>query len=248
MINKHKYHIRVLLATLAGSATCLSLFILWNFQLIKIPPPLVHYFRLIDHRLNPVFYSASQLDLLFHRQEHSLSCEAAALKMVLNFHNVSVSEADIIAKLPFDSTPRSADIWGDPDLGFVGNIDGKMGLDGYGVYWGPLAITASYWKQAKIIKNGLASDLVGYISEGRPVIIWGYLGRGRPINWTTLNGKKVYAINGEHTFVVYGYDGSADDPEGFLLMDPIYGPTYWTKTKLLRNWDAFGRMGLVVYP
>jgi 2-dehydropantoate 2-reductase len=62
------------------------------------------------------------------------------------------------------------------------------------------------------------------------------------------DGYVVAAQNCWPTFVVYGYDGPANNPKGFLLMDPIYGPIYWDKAKLLRNWDAFGRMGIVVYP
>lgn len=249
MINQtHKKHIRLLIFTLGGCLVVLGSNVLWNFQLLKLPAPVIHYLRIANFSLNQNQHSAAQLNVLFHRQEHSLSCEAAVLKMVLNYHGLDVSESEVIEKMPFDSTSRSGDVWGDPDLGFVGNIDGKMGVDGYGVHWGPLAVTAANWKQAKIIKNGLASDLVNHISEGRPVIIWGYLGRGRPMSWSTSEGKKVYAVNGEHTYVVYGHDGPADDPKGFMLMDPIYGPIYWTKAKLLRNWDAFGRMGLVVYP
>ena len=175
-------------------------------------------------------------------------CGPAVLKMVLNYHGVDVSESEVIAKLPFDPTPRSGNVWGDPQIGFVGNIDGKMMADGYGVYWGPLALTASNWKKVKIIKDGLAKDLVEHISQGRPIIVWGYIGRGRPVSWQTPEGNKIYGVNGEHTRVVYGFKGSAEDPDGFFVMDPVYGPAYWEKLKFLRNWDAFGRMGLVVYP
>ena len=248
MVNKkHGQHIILLFYTLGSSLVVLFIAVLWSLQLIKLPPSLIAYSRSLSFALSFKHQTASQLNVLFRKQEHSLSCEAAVLRMVLNYHGVEVSEDEVLEKLPFDSTRRSGNVWGEPDLGFVGDVDGKMGVDGYGVHWGPLAITAANWKQIKIIKHGLAEDLVEHISQGRPVIIWGYLGRGRPMSWLTLEGKKVYAINGEHTFVVYGYDGPADNPKGFLLMDPIYGPIYWDKSKLLRNWDAFGRMGLVVF-
>ncbi|OGN00611.1 MAG: hypothetical protein A3F98_00510 [Candidatus Yanofskybacteria bacterium RIFCSPLOWO2_12_FULL_41_8] len=188
------------------------------------------------------------LPLKFHRQEHSLSCEAATLKMVLDYHGIDVSESEVISKIPVDATVRSGDVWGDPHVGFVGNVDGKMMIDGYGVYWEPIAVVASEWKKTGIIKNGSVSDLVGHISEGRPIIIWGYLGRGRPVSWKTPDGETVRAVNGEHTRVVYGYKGSAEKPEGFFVMDPIYGPAFWETSELLRNWDAFERMGVVVYP
>lgn len=247
-LEKHKQHIRLLLLTLAGSCAVLLLAILWDFRIINLPPPLVYYLRLASSGVNSLPAADVVLPLKFHRQEHSLSCEAATLKMVLGFHGINVSESEIINKTSTDLTDRAGDVWGDPNLGFVGNIDGKMMVDGYGVHWGPLAVAASHWKKTSIIKNGLAVDLVRHIAEGRPVIIWGYLGRGLPVTWKTPEGKVIRAVNGEHTRVVYGYKGSADNPEGFLVMDPTYGPAYWETSELLRNWDAFGRMGVVVYP
>lgn len=220
----------------------------WSFGLIELPAKLIFLGRELSGNVAVNSHLPIELDVKFHKQEHSLSCEAAVLKMVLDYHGVNVSESEIISKMPFDKTSRSGNVWGDPDIGFVGNIDGKMMVDGYGVYWGPLAITAGHWKQSRIIKHGLAKDLTMHIKEGRPVIIWGYLGRGRPVSWQTPEGKKIYGINGEHVFVVYGYDGPADNPTGFKIMDPIYGPKYWETAHLLRNWDSFGRMGLVVYP
>ena len=190
----------------------------------------------------------SELNLVFHPQEHSLSCEMATLRMVLNYYGVDVSESEVIDKMPWDKTVRSGNIWGDPNIGFVGDIDGKMGVDGYGIHWEPLAQTARNWKDAEIINNGSISDIVENIYNGRPIIIWSYLGRGISMTWFTPEGKKINAINGEHTFIVYGYDGAPDDPVGFLLMDPIYGPTYWEKEKFINKWDAFGRVGVVVYP
>lgn len=243
-----KHHINLGLTVLLISAVMIIISVVWSLGLINLPSRLVYYSRQLSGSVSSNSKPAMELPLKFHRQEHSLSCEAATLKMVLDYHGVNVSESEIIEKLPFDPTPRSGDVWGNPQLGFVGNIDGKMMVDGYGVYWGPLALTASNWKKVKIIKNGLAKDLVEHISQGRPVIIWGYIGRGQPVSWQTPEGNRIYGINGEHTRVVYGYTGPADNPDGFMVMDPVYGPAYWEKSKLLRNWDAFSRTGVVVYP
>ena len=243
-----KHHLNLGWATLFISAGIILVSVVWSLGAIDLPSRLVYYSRQLSGTVAGNARPSVELPLKFHRQEHSLSCEAAALKMVLNYHGVNVSESEVIAKLPFDQTSRSGNIWGDPQMGFVGNIDGKMMVDGYGVYWGPLALTASSWIKTRIIKNGLAKDLVENISEGRPIIVWGYIGRGRLVTWQTPDGNKVYGIDGEHVRVVYGYTGSSDDPDGFMVMDPVYGPAYWEKAKFLRNWDSFGRTGMVVYP
>ena len=221
---------------------------MWQARIINLPPALIYYLRLGSEKAHPLPSASIELPLKFHRQEHSLSCEAATLKIVLNYYGVDVSESEVINKIPIDPTTRSGDMWGNPHFGFVGNIDGKMMVDGYGVYWEPIAVAASNWKSAKIIKNGTAQDLTEHISEGRPVIVWGYLGRGRLVSWKTPDGETMTGVDGEHTRVVYGFKGSIDDPDGFFVMDPIYGPAYWAKDSFIRNWDALGRMGVVAYP
>lgn len=167
--------------------------------------------------------------------------------MVLDYYKMNLSESEIIKNMPFDKTARVNGVWGDPDVGFVGDIDGKMGVDGYGIHWNAVAKFVSKWKKTEVIQNGLAGDLTRHISAGRPVIVWGYFGRGKPMTWLTPEGKKIYAINGEHVRVVYGYKGSAENPDGFLVMDPVYGPAYWEKSQFLRNWDALGRTGVVIF-
>jgi uncharacterized protein YvpB len=187
------------------------------------------------------------LNVGFHHQKHALSCEPAALKIVLDYLGVHLSEDKIIRKLPFDKTPHKGSVWGDPDQGFVGNIDGEMPEDGYGIHWRPLAETARNWKRAEVIENGSCQDLARHLLADRPVIVWGFYVRGKPVTWHTVAGKTVDAVDGEHTRVVCGFRGQAADPDGFFVMDPDCGRAYWPKALFLGNWDAFKRCGVVVY-
>ncbi len=90
----------------------------------------------------------------FHRQEHALSCEIASLKMALSYYGVDVSETQLISELPVDTPgPRQpGNIWGDPEKGFVGNIDGTMPNSGYGVYEKPIASVAANRSKARCWK------------------------------------------------------------------------------------------------
>lgn len=249
-IRKHikRHHIHLGGWVFIGSLSVIFISVLWSLNIINLPPSLVYYSRQLSGKISTRPGPTLTLNLKFHRQEHSLSCEAAALKMVLDYHGFEATESEVISKIPVDPTVRSGNIWGDPHMGFVGDIDGKMMVNGYGVHWEPLALAASNWKEVKIIKNGSAQDLTAHIQEGRPIVVWGYLGRGKPVSWQTPEGKKIYGVNGEHTRVVYGFWGTAENPEGFFVMDPTYGPAYWKRDIFMRNWDGLGRMGLVVYP
>lgn len=183
-----------------------------------------------------------------HRQEHSLSCEVAALKIALSAHGISVSESELISKLPFDPAPKIPGSWGDPNRGFVGKINGKMLVDGYGVYWDPIAQLGENYAPTQVIRNGSAADIARQISGGNPVIIWGYFGRRAAYHWRSSAGQPIQAINGEHTRVVYGYDGTVENPTRFYLLDPLYGRMNWSTEQLMHNWSALGHMAVVVLP
>jgi uncharacterized protein YvpB len=188
-----------------------------------------------------------RLPVVFHRQEHSLSCEIAALKMALDFHGINVKESELIENLHFDLVPRKNGIWGDPYTGFVGDIDGKMGVTGYGVYWQPVSDVANKYTYSEVIENATVQELAQHLSEGRPIVWWGYYGRGRAINWQTVSGKAIIGINGEHARVLTGFVGTRENPTGFYLMDPIYGELFWETEYLLKNSTPFANSGVVVY-
>ena len=58
------------------------------------------------------------LKVPFHKQEHALSCEVAALKMALGFYNVAVTETELINDLKFDTmdSRNEFNIWGGPQI------------------------------------------------------------------------------------------------------------------------------------
>ncbi|MEX1111898.1 MAG: C39 family peptidase [Candidatus Andersenbacteria bacterium] len=189
-----------------------------------------------------------RLPVSFHRQEHSLSCEIATLKMALGAHGVDVSESELIAKLPFDPTPKEAGVWGNPNEGFVGIINGTMLGTGYGVYWDPIAKVGNDYAPTHVIKHGSASEVARHIDSGNPVIVWGYYGRRAVHSWRTPAGESIKAVNGEHTRIVYGFDGTADNPTHFYLIDPIDGHMSWSTEEFMHNWSALNHHAVVVLP
>jgi uncharacterized protein YvpB len=190
----------------------------------------------------------SQLNVKLQRQEHSLSCEIAALKMALSVYNYNVPESDLIAQLQFDPTPRSRTMWGDPNAGFVGSIDGDMGVTGYGVYWDPIAAVGNKYLPTTARRFGSPAEVAAELAAGHPVVAWGYTGAGKHLLWNTPAGKQIDAINGEHARTIGGFDGDVSNPTRFIIYDPIYGELSWTAEQLFRNWAPFNNMGVVVYP
>ena len=190
-----------------------------------------------------------ELKVLFHKQEHALSCEIATLKMVLDYYGVPASENDLLRSLPFDTTEarNPENIWGDPDVGFVGDINGKIPNSGYGVYENPIVNLALQYRDAKKIKDATLADVLNEVDQKHPVIVWGSVGSGQDISWLTQNGKYVKAVWGEHTRIIIGYSGTPENPKYILLMDPVYGKVVMSKNRFLTNWGLLGNKAVVVY-
>jgi len=192
---------------------------------------------------------AVKLAVPYHRQEHNLSCEAAALLMALNYRGVAVTESDLIKALPVsDPGPRQANnIWGDPNLGFVGNIDGHMPDTGYGVYEQPIYDLASKYRTAKIISSSTLDNLITELVNGNPIVVWGVSGKGRDISWQTSAGKVITAKMDEHARTLIGYTGDSKNPQLMILLDPIYGEIRMKVVDFLANWKMLDNRAVVVY-
>lgn len=191
-----------------------------------------------------------KMNIPYHKQEHSLSCEIASLKMALNYYGVVATESELLNLLPFDTRlPRSKNnVWGDPDLGFVGNIDGKIPNGGYGVYEKPIYDLAyTFGRTAIILSKQPLSAILTEVEAGHPAIVWGTLASGKDISWVTKSGKKIHAIYGEHARVISGFDGTPENPTKIFLLDPIYGEIIMSKEKFLENWGLLNNKAVVVY-
>lgn len=181
-------------------------------------------------------------------QDYPLSCEAAALKMALNYKKKYVSEKRILKYIKFDNSYRRGRVWGDAYSVFVGSLMGRQNTTGYGVYWKPIGKAAKVWRpKSKAFSNWKISDLTKEVNKGNPVVVWGVCGRSpRRDAWLTRNGKYIPAWKGEHARVVIGFVGPLKNPKKIILNDPYFGKLYWTTGEFLNNWKKFKNSGVVI--
>ncbi len=187
------------------------------------------------------------LAIKFHRQEHALTCEVSALRMALNYVGVDVDENELLKNLAFSTKePLRNGIWGDPDQGFVGDIDGSIfSGTGYGVYEKPIYELALLYNNAKIMEDPTIEKVLDEVSSGNPVLVWGLLSH-RPIKtWKTVDGKTIQAHPGEHVRIVIGYTGTIQNPKTIILMDPIYGKIYMSKKRFISEWNILKNRTIV---
>ena len=189
-----------------------------------------------------------KLNMDLYHQKYEFSCEAAALKAILNYEKIVVQEDDIIKHMPIDPTIRTTAIWGDPDKGFVGDIYGKNANVSYGIHWPGLQKVSQHWGLSKAGKASNSSVLVKYIQKNKPVIVWvvSENASGKDLSWKTPSGKLIKAVEGEHTIVVYGFRGPPEKPSGFYFMDPSMGFTFKSTKEFEKNWKRLGNSYLTM--
>ncbi len=199
----------------------------------------------------PVNTNGVKLDVPYHKQESSLSCEIASLRSVLLYYGKDISEKDLFTTLGISEpyTKTSDGVWGDPDKAYVGNIKGSQAnYSGYGVHWAPIArVGNAYLDSFESFSGKDVPFILDQLNKGAPVIIWGVTSaRGGKIalTWKTPEGKEINTWNGEHTFLVYGYKGPSDNPQEFYIHDPYWGTQTWSKDKLISMWKVYNNSGV----
>lgn len=172
------------------------------------------------------------------RQQLSLSCEMASLRMAAHYHKVIRAEADLVRILPRDAAqPRFENnklIWADANRVFPGNIRGWQLYDGgmrqspqrarakgwgYGVYGPGIAeVATKIGLQAEVFDQ--VDHVYTALDRGQvPIVIVPCSGRSttRKWNWFSPQGDVVPAINSQHAIVVVGYNDRqvwVNDPLG----------------------------------
>lgn len=173
-----------------------------------------------------------------YKQQRSLSCEYAAAYVVTKFWGNPIPENVFIREIPLHPNPHK---------GYRGNINGPVGgLTHYGVYAEPLVPVLEARGYDATVFYGGVERLKANLRAGNPVIVWLTSGRNtrRTVYTRTYEGESFRLVPGEHTVVVYGYDGY-----GIRIMDVGDGNYYYTDwSSFLRRWGYFEQMSLVIRP
>lgn len=179
-------------------------------------------------------------DVTGHPQAYTLSCEARAAVDWAAYFGVYINELEFIENLPVSD---------DPDLGFVGRINGNWGnippYD-YGVHAPPIAdLLRQYGLPAIAMRHLGWDDLRFEIASGRPVIVWviSDMWDGQAIPYTTQAGNQVNVAYYEHSMILIGYDQTT-----VTVVDPLFGYTkIFPVESFLKSWAVLEHMAVVAY-
>jgi len=176
-------------------------------------------------------------NILGHRQFFPIGCEASAADDWAKFFGVEVNEFAFQVRLPISDNP---------DLGFVGDVNGPWGQVppyAYGVHAGPVAgvLNEHYGINAVALKGFTTQELKDQIAADKPVIAWVVANCtwSEPYEYTDKEGNKVITAPYEHVVIVTGYD---ERSIRYMNNGKFYDiPTEYFE----RTWSVLGNM--VVY-
>ncbi|MDO5707213.1 MAG: C39 family peptidase [Andreesenia angusta] len=184
--------------------------------------------------------------------EYHNGCEAVSIKMMLEKLGINKTKDEIADEIPKDETEAIYDeqgnlaVWGDPDKGFVGNIEGG-GDGGYSIY--PKAVVEylkKYFDKPIDLTGSSIEVLERYIRAGRPVVIWATVNFQdvySHISWNTPEGKRIDGSFNIHAMTLVGFD-----EENFYLNDPFTETKDMpvTKERFVEVWNQLGNKAVSI--
>lgn len=143
-------------------------------------------------------------DIWGHRQYFGIGCETSAAVDWADYFGVTISEFNFQLRLPISDNP---------DLGFVGSVNGPWGQVppyAYGVHAAPIAMVLQeyYGMQAVGVKGFTIEQIKQEITSGQPVIAWviGNCVGGIPYEYIDKEGNAVTVAAYEHVVILTGYN------------------------------------------
>ena len=171
-------------------------------------------------------------------QERSLSCESRSACDLLAYYGRPMDEDAFRLGIPMSDNP---------DLGFVGDVNGpgeQLPPAGYGVHAEPIAARLRAVGLPATASRGRDLDwLRDRLAEGRPVIVWatGMLDAPQPVTMRDASGRAFVVARGEHTFLAVGYE-----PGRILLVDSATGAEKAVPERRFdASWAVLGRQAVV---
>lgn len=174
-------------------------------------------------------------------------CEVTSLAMLLNYYGIEVSKNELADELPKEPYQYSDGTYGDPNIGFVGDMYlGKS--DGFGVYVKPILKLAETklpgYLEVKNLTNVALDQIIDELSQGNPVWVMTTLSLKATddmVSRKTKNGE-VQVSKSVHSVVLTGFDQN-----DYLFVNDPYGKEKKISRKNFQeSWEQMGCQALAI--
>jgi len=184
---------------------------------------------------------------LINQMEHPKlhnGCEVTSLSMMLAFKGIPVSKNELAAKIKRVPMKYGNGLRGNPNEGFVGDMEEGPGL---GVYAGPVIDLARQYVGDRVEDlTGQPFDrLLDEVANGNPVWIistTNFVPVANFKTWNTPQGAMEITFN-MHSGVITGFDGH------YIYVNNPYGMKNQRveREKFIQAWEQMGSQAFVIY-
>jgi len=179
-------------------------------------------------------------------------CEVTSLSMLLTAGGIPVDKDVLAREQATDPTPPvfsgppgdfySISRWGNPNKGFVGNVEGY----GYGIYHAPLArlLDSKSQGHALDLTGRPFSEILARLRLGKPIVMWTTSTFAPPTRWVTWKTPEgpVRATQLEHAVLLVGYTR-----EKLVVNNPLTGRREQVSpAPFIAAWRQMGRQALTL--
>jgi uncharacterized protein YvpB len=208
---------------------------------------------------SPTPTTSANLDVELIKQQYKLSCEASDLQMALSFFGIKKTQDELLLDFGYSQPAKilvqnGKPIWGDPELGFVGDVNGNFKVSGDGAKditsltgWGTTNTVVAkaaqkYRPNSTAVKNATIEEVQKALIAGSPVIFWHQRDDAPQgtFEYTTPAGKKITMIT-NHVAVLTGFSKNADGQTIYNINDPFYGKYQLDEANLVRIWSKYNK-------
>lgn len=187
-------------------------------------------------------YIMLDLPLIKQNPELKYGCEVTSTAMMLQYSGASVDKMELYKKIRKDDDPlveKGEDIisWGDPDVGFVGDMTGKN--KGYATFDKPIEDLVNQYTggHAVNLTNKSFSQVISHLSKSYPVVVWTTGDYRLPNRWEAWEheGETIKTPLDLHVVVLVGYD-----KDYVYVNDPLSGKKQEkiNRTQFEQSWVA----------
>jgi uncharacterized protein YvpB len=169
-------------------------------------------------------------------------CEVTSLAMILQYNGLEVTKNQLAEEIVRTPLRYNSGEYGNPNNGFVGNMEDGPGL---GVYHGPISDLATNYSDHVIdLTNQSFDDLLKQVAEGHPVWII-TTSTFAPIDefetWQTPQGE-VEITYKMHSVVITGFDTDS------IYINNPYGEKNQKldRESFIQAWQQMGSQAIVV--
>jgi uncharacterized protein YvpB len=209
--------------------------------------PVIKTKRLALKEKEPILLNSKIIDVPLINQmdqpQLKNGCEVTSLAMLLNYHGIKVTKNQLAHEINRVPIIDRNNKMGNPNIGFVGNMENGPG---YSVYNGPIFDLAKKYagRSAVNLTDSSFTDLLKKVSTGSPVwvITTNNFKPGAVFKkWDTIQGP-VYITLSEHSVVITGYD------QKFIYVNDPYGykNRKVERVSFINAWEEMGKQAIVI--